>query len=126
MDFSKMTRDALRKRAAEAQIPGRSKMNKAELAEALEYTHTGECTPESKDTGVRAVVTRDIPGSGYVNLDTVQINTAVFTRRGRRWELRAATGAPVTIRARSIAKAVKAWAARMGIMLDGIETTRQF
>lgn len=124
MNFSEMTRDELRKLAAEADIRGRSKMTKAELAEALEYTYIGE--PEPQDTNVKALITRDAPGTGYVNLDTTKINTAVLIRKGKRWELRAMTGAPENIRARSIAKAVKAWAKRLGIMLDGIETVKQF
>lgn len=124
MNFAEMTRDELRKLAAEANIRGRSKMTKAELIEALEYTHIGE--PEPEDTNVNALVTRDAPGVGYVNLDTTKINTAVLVRVGKRWELRAMTGTPKIIRARSVAKAVKAWAKRLGIMLDGIETVKQF
>lgn len=124
MNFSEMTRDELRKLAAEADIRGRSKMTKAELAEALEYTYIGE--PEPQDTNVNALVTRDAPGMAYVNLNTAKDNVAVITRKGRRWELQTSTGETMTIRARSIAKAVKAWAKRLGIMLNGIETVKQF
>lgn len=148
MNFSEMTRDELRKLAAEAQIPGRSKMNKAELAEALEYTGIGEPTSESETAaifadpktmsaiaeaeaeaeikGINAMVTRDAPGTAYVNLDTTKTNVAVIVREGRRWVLQTSTGETMTIRARSIGKAVKAWAKRLGLMLDDIVIEKEF
>lgn len=102
--------------------------SETETAEILEDADTMNAIAEAEaeTNGIKAMVTRDAPGVGYVNLDTTRINTAVLVRIGKRWELRAMTGAPENIRARSIAKAVKAWAKRLGLMLDDIVIEKEF
>jgi hypothetical protein len=150
MNLNEMTVPELRKIAAQFKITGRSTMKKAELIDALNapeiaslvelslsISETAEieadadtmeaiAETEAEDTSVKAIVTRDAPGTAYVNLDTTKANVAVIVRKGRRWELQTATGETMTIRAGSIAKVVKAWAKRLGIMLDNIETVKQF
>lgn len=141
MDFHSMTRDQLRKLAAEAEIPGRSKMNKAELAEALEYTGIGESETDQRPAGHddplyiapgHALVDRTKPGEATALISEATLHeadapAARLVRDGRRWKLVDDYGdETITVRAGTIAKAVKAWAKRLGIMLDGIETVKQF
>lgn len=70
-----------------------------------------------------ARVVRDAPGAGFVKL---RAHRAIIVREGRRWVLQTATGETMTIRARSIGKAVKAWAKRLDIMLDDIIIEKEF
>ena len=132
MNIYEMTVSELRKLAAQFKVTGRSNMKKAELIDALEMCEAYQQTLEPETTGttetteISALVNREIPGMGYVSLDTKEVNTAFVVRTGNRWELRATNGKAAHIRARSIAKAVKLWARVLDIQLTRIETVKQF
>jgi len=149
-NLNQLTVSELRKIAASFGVSGRSTMKKAELVEALSdpeiasfvalrfsvdeiddgaqerFAEQVRESRKSDDVGrtVRAMITRDAPGSAYVNLDTSAINVASISRQRGRFVLVSDSG--MTIRARTAAKAVKAWAVKLGVYLNAIETVKQF
>lgn len=79
---------------------------------------------DADESTVDALVTRDAPGLGFVNLGTDENNVAAVRRIRNRYEL--LTNSGDVIRAGSIAKAVKRWAKRVGVTVARIETVKQF
>jgi preprotein translocase subunit SecA len=125
----------LRKLAAQFNIAGRSAMKKDELIDAIEAEYTkrdteagalldavlGE-TPETPR--VKALITRDVPGAAFFNISNGV--GGVIVRYGRVFELVTGSGETITIRARSMVKAVKRLAVKLGIHLDAIDVVKAF
>lgn len=131
-----MTRNDLYTLAQDAKIPGRSKMTKAQLIESLtaaqaevlatqapevqEY-YTEEATETPR---VKALITRDVPGAAFFNISSGV--GGVIVRYGRVFELVTGSGETITVRARTMVKAVKRLAVKLGIHLDAIDTVKVF
>lgn len=168
-----MTRTDLYNLAKDANLPGRSKMTKDQLIEALtdaqaevlatqapevEEYYTENETPASdhnpdtdgqvaavdfstftlltdiepqrvyttpiKPTRVKALITRDVPGAAFFNLSNGI--GGVIVREKNRFELVTGSGETITVRARTMVKAVKRLAVKLGIYLDAIDTVKAF
>lgn len=81
---------------------------------------------------IEALVDRTDPGKAIAMitgamLHDVNAPAARLVREGRRWKLIDDYGdTTIIVRARSIAKAIKAWARRQDITLDGITVYKVF
>lgn len=80
----------------------------------------------------RALVDRTEPGKALAMISGAALHSADdpaawLVREGRRWKLVDDYGdEEITVRAGTIAKAVKAWAKRLGLMLDDIVIEKEF
>lgn len=129
-----MTRTDLYNLAKDANLPGRSKMTKDQLIEALTATQAEVLaaqapeveeyyTEETTET-VAATITRDVPGAAFFNITGGP--SGVIVREKGRFELVTGSGETITVRARTMVKAVKRLAVKLGIYLDSIETVKAF
>jgi len=135
-----MTRADLYTLAQDAKIPGRSKMTKAQLIDALtaaqaevlaaqapevEAYYTEDETPaQAEPTRIKALITRDVPGAAFFNISGGP--SGIIVRYGRVFELVTGSGETITVRARTMVKAVKRLAVKLGIHLDAIDTVKVF
>lgn len=134
-----MTKADLYNLAQDAKIPGRSKMTKAQLIDALTAAQTEvlaaqspevqdyytEETPEApKSTRTKALITRDVPGAAFFTISNGV--SGVIVRYGRVFELVTGSGETITVRARTMVKAVKRLAVKLNIHLDAIDTVKVF
>lgn len=155
MELFQITVKNARQIAAELEIPGRSKMNKAELVDAINATGTElEYDAETREFSVKApaseVVEFSAPKDEPVELDNrVRIDItrydqgkadarmndrygfeywAQVVRQGRRWVLIDSRNGEknFTIRAGSLAKLAKRWAAKLDNWADDIRVVREF
>lgn len=139
MNLNDMTAAELRKLAAQHKIAGRSTMKKAELVAALSAPEITDLVELSttvaqmdetlapapvKDTRVKALITRDVPGAAFFNISNGV--GGVIVRYGRVFELVTGSGETITVRARTMVKAVKRLAVKLGIHLDAIDTVKVF
>ncbi len=83
-------------------------------------------------TSPRVLVDRTEPGKAIAMISgatfyEADAPAAWLVREGRRWKLVDDYGdEEITVRAGTIAKAVKAWAKRLGLMLDDIVIEKEF
>lgn len=129
-----MTRADLYKLAQDAKTPGRSKMTKDQLIEALtaaqaevlaaQAPEVQEYYTEETTETVAATITRDVPGAAFFNITGGP--SGVIVREKGRFELVTGSGETITVRARTMVKAVKRLAVKLGIYLDSIETVKAF
>lgn len=143
MDLNTKTVTELRTIAAELEISGRSKMKKAELVavieryqmdqrwnspevveEAPEVFASIEAPEITTPTRTKAMITRDVPGAAFFNISDGP--SGVIVRYGRVFELVTGSGETITVRARTMVKAVKRLAVKLGIHLDAIDTVKLF
>jgi hypothetical protein len=139
MNLNDMTAAELRKLAAQHKIAGRSTMKKAELVAALSAPEIADLVELSATVAqmdetpaptpapaqrVKALITRDVPGAAFFNISNGV--GGVIVRYGRVFELVTGSGETITIRARSMVKAVKRLAVKLGIHLDAIDTVKVF
>jgi hypothetical protein len=71
-----------------------------------------------------ALITRDVEGAAF--FDITDGPGGVIVRYGRVFELVTGSGETITIRARSMVKAVKRLAVKLGIHLDAIDVVKAF
>lgn len=129
-----MTRTDLYNLAKDANLPGRSKMTKDQLIEALtaaqaevlaaQAPEVEEYYTEETTETVAATITRDVPGAAFFNITGGP--SGVIVREKGRFELVTGSGETITVRARTMVKAVKRLAVKLGIYLDSIETVKAF
>lgn len=129
-----MTRTDLYNLAKDANLPGRSKMTKDQLIEALtaaqaevlatQAPEVEEYYTEETTETVDATITRDVPGAAFFNITGGP--SGVIVREKGRFELVTGSGETITVRARTMVKAVKRLAVKLGIYLDSIETVKAF
>lgn len=129
-----MTRTDLYNLAKDANLPGRSKMTKDQLIEALtaaqaevlaaQAPEVQEYYTEETTETVAATITRDVPGAAFFNITGGP--SGVIVREKGRFELVTGSGETITVRARTMVKAVKRLAVKLGIYLDSIETVKAF
>lgn len=81
-------------------------------------------TTPTKPTRVKALITRDVPGAAFFNLSN-GIGGVIVREKGR-FELVTGSGETITVRARTMVKAVKRLAVKLGIRLDAIDTVKAF
>lgn len=81
-------------------------------------------TTPAKPTRVKALITRDVPGAAFFNLSN-GIGGVIVREKGR-FELVTGSGETITVRARTMVKAVKRLAVKLGIRLDAIDTVKAF
>jgi hypothetical protein len=131
-----MTRTDLYNLAKDANLPGRSKMTKDQLIEALtaaqaevlaaqapevEEYYTEETTEAPR---VKALITRDVPGAAFFNISN-GVGGVIVREKGR-FELVTGSGETITVRARTMVKAVKRLAVKLGIYLDAIDIVKVY
>lgn len=135
-----MTKTDLYALSQDAKIPGRSKMTKSQLIEALtaaqaevleaqapevaEYYTEDETPAQAKPARIKALITRDVPGAAFFNISDGP--SGVIVRYGRVFELVTGSGETITVRARTMLKAVKRLAVKLGIHLDAIDTVKLY
>lgn len=142
-----MTKTDLYALAQDAKIPGRSKMTKDQLVEALTAAQTEvlattapevqeyyeendreaaqeETVSETETPRVKALITRDVPGAAFFQISDGP--SGIIVRYGRVFELVTGSGETITVRARSMVKAVKHLAVKLGIYLDAIDTVKVY
>lgn len=129
-----MTRTDLYNLAKDANLPGRSKMTKDQLIDALtaaqaevlaaQAPEVQEYYTEETTETVAATITRDVPGAAFFNITGGP--SGVIVREKGRFELVTGSGETITVRARTMVKAVKRLAVKLGIYLDSIETVKAF
>lgn len=154
MSYTDMTVTELRTVAAELSIAGRSKMRKADLIAAIEAAEAPASSDHNPVDGqvaavdlsvlpilmdrepqrfyttpapaqrVKALITRDVPGAAFFNFSNGV--GGVIVRYGRVFELVTGSGETITVRARTMVKAVKRLAVKLGIHLDAIDTVKVF
>lgn len=176
-----MTRNDLYKLAQDAKIPGRSKMTKDELLEALTaaqtevlatmapevqeyYEENDRVAAQEKATSpqpdhnavndqvvsvdlsalpilvdtkpqrvyttpaparrVKALITRTAPGGAFFQISDGP--SGIIVRSGRVFTLVTGSGETITVRARTMVKALKRLAVKLGIYLNAIDTVKAF
>jgi hypothetical protein len=72
----------------------------------------------------KAMITRDVPGAAFFNISDGP--SGVIVRYGNVFELVTGSGETITLRARTMVKAVKRLAVKLGIHLDAIDTVKVF
>jgi hypothetical protein len=77
-----------------------------------------------KPTRTKAMITRDVPGAAFFNISDGP--SGVIVRYGNVFELVTGSGETITLRARTMVKAIKRLAVKLGIHLDAIDTVKVF
>ncbi len=150
-----MTKTDLYALAQDANLAGRSKMTKAQLIDALTAAQTEVLATQAPEvaeyysdhnpvdgqvaavditvpaapakaepTRTKALITRDVPGAAFFTFSSGV--SGVIVRYGRVFELVTGSGETITVRARTMVKAVKRLAVKLNIHLDAIDTVKVF